>query len=144
MENLIDLAREISCRRPPGSRVGLQFISSIATVGLYRVRSGKSHVPEERMTVASALSSGYSDAKLVCERMLDETLHRYPDQFRSMVVRIGQIAGSRTSGYWNPVEHLSFLIKSSQTLKALLDFDGVRRFQFVFDERLFPTDLCIK
>lgn len=96
------------------------------------------------MTVASALSSGYSDAKLACERMLDETLHWYSNQFRSMVVRIGQIAGSRTSGYWNPVEHLSFLIKSSQTLKALPDFEGVRRFQSVFDEQQFPTDLCVK
>ncbi|MCJ1251634.1 hypothetical protein MMC30_008869 [Trapelia coarctata] len=124
MRNLVDLTREISCKRPPGSKVGFQFISSIATVGLHPLWSGQVCVPEERMTVESALPSGYSDAKLVCERMLDETLQKYPDHYRPMVARIGQIAGSRTSGYWNPMEHISFLIKSSQTLKALPNFEG--------------------
>ena len=41
-----------------------------------------------------------------------------------MVVRLGQVAGSRTSGYWNPMEHLSFLVKSSQTLQALPKLRG--------------------
>ncbi|KFY00088.1 hypothetical protein O988_03530 [Pseudogymnoascus sp. VKM F-3808] len=125
MENLIGLAREISCRRHPQSpKVGFQFISSIATVGYYPLWSGKIRAPEERMTARSVLPTGYGDAKLVCEMMLDETLHKYPDVFRPMVVRIGQIAGSKSSGYWNPVEHLAFLIKSCQTLKVLPDFEG--------------------
>ena len=127
MQNLIDFASDISCRRPQGSKVGFQFISSTATVGHHPLVSGKARAPEEKMTVESVLPSGYSDAKLVCERMLDETLHKYTDRFRPMAVRIGQIAGSKTSGYWNPVEHLSFLIKSSQTLKAMPDFQGVCR-----------------
>lgn len=42
-----------------------------------------------------------------------------------MSVRLGQIAGSSVSGYWNRMEHVSFLIKSSQTLHTLPDFDGV-------------------
>ena len=123
MQNLIEVAREISCRHP--SKIGFQFISSIATVGCYPLWSGTIRVPEERMTVGSVLPTGYGDAKLVCERMLDETLHKYPDRFRAMSVRIGQIAGSTSSGYWNPVEHFAFLIKSSQTLKALPRFEGV-------------------
>jgi len=126
MKNLIDLARKISCSRSQELKVGFQFVSSIATVGHYPLWSGKARVPEEMMTVDSVLPSGYGDAKLICERMLDETLHKHPDRFRPMAVRIGQIAGSKTSGYWNPVEHLSFLIKSSQTLKALPDFEGAR------------------
>ena len=126
MKNLVDLAREISCSRPQGSKVGFQFVSSIATVGHYPLWSGKVRVPEEMMTVDSVLPSGYGDAKLICERMIDETLNKHPDRFRPMAVRIGQISGSNTSGYWNPIEHLSFLIKSSQTLKALPDFEGVR------------------
>ena len=43
-----------------------------------------------------------------------------------MVARIEQISGSKTSGYWTPLEHLSFLIKSSPTSKALPDLKGVR------------------
>ena len=125
MRNLINFARDISCRREKGSKVSLQFISSIATVGHYPLCSGSVNVPEERMTVESVLPNGYGDGKLVCEKMLDETLHKYPDQFRVMAVRLGQVAVSKTSGYWNPAKHFSFLIKSSQTLRALPDFEGL-------------------
>jgi acyl carrier protein/nucleoside-diphosphate-sugar epimerase/SAM-dependent methyltransferase len=129
MRNLIGLARDISRRRgEQGLRVGFQFISSIATVGYHPLWTGKALVPEERITAKSALPNGYGDAKLICERMLDETLHKYPGRFCPMVVRIGQIAGSRLTGYWNPVEHFAFIVKSSQTLKALPDLEGVSYF----------------
>ncbi|EEA22375.1 hypothetical protein PMAA_061530 [Talaromyces marneffei ATCC 18224] len=128
MRNLIELARQISCRyhhfHRNGPRVGFQFISSIATVGCYPLFSGKARVPEDRMLVDSVMPTGYGEAKLIWETMLDETLHKYPQHFRPMIVRIGQIAGSEGSGYWNPVEHLAFLIKSSQTLNILPDLEG--------------------
>ena len=143
MRNLIDLVRSISCRRDDGSKVSFQFISSIATVGHYPIWSGNVNVPEERMTIDSVLSNGYGDAKFVCERMLDETLHKYPDQFRVMAVRLGQVAGSKTSGYWNPAEHLSFLIKSSQTLRALPDFDGLLSWTPVNDVAATLGDLLL-
>jgi len=54
--------------------VGFQFISSIATVGLHPLRSGKPLVPEEQMSIESVLPTGYGDAKLVCENMLEKTL----------------------------------------------------------------------
>ncbi len=75
--------------------------------------------------MAAVLPGGYTEAKWACERMLDETLHRYPQLFRPMVARPWRIAGSTTSGYWNPVEHFAFLMKSAQTLRAWPDFDGV-------------------
>ncbi|KAI0845061.1 hypothetical protein F5Y00DRAFT_273309 [Daldinia vernicosa] len=125
LKNLLSLSREISVRRAPGTKVTFQFISSIATVGHRPIWSGEPIVPEERMTIESVLPTGYGDAKYICELMLDETLHKHPDRFRAMVVRPGQIAGSSISGYWNTMEHLSFLIKSSQTLKTLPDFDGL-------------------
>ncbi len=143
MRNLINFARDISCRRKNGSKVSFQFISSIATVGHYPLWSGNVNVPEERMTIESVLPNGYGDAKFVCERMLDETLHKYPDRFRAMVVRPGQVAGSKTSGYWNPVEHLSFLIKSSQTLKALPDFNGLLSWTPVNDVAATLGDLLV-
>jgi len=87
--------------------------------------SGNALAPEEKVSANSVLPMGYAEAKLVCEYMLDETLHRHP-HFRAMAVRVGQISGSKTNGYWNPVEHLVHLIKSSQTLRALPDLDGVR------------------
>ena len=125
MRNMLHIAQNISSRRPLGERITFQFISSIATVGHWPLSTGQIDVPEERMDISSVLPTGYGDAKYICELMLDETLHRYPKRFRTMAVRLGQVAGSMTSGYWNPMEHLPFLWKSSQTLKTLPDFDGL-------------------
>nr|ASU91368.1 non-reducing polyketide synthase [Nephromopsis pallescens] len=126
MRNLIDFACEIGSRRPECFKFNFQLVSSIGVVGHYGLRNGekKTTVPEARVGVDSVLPNGYGDAKWGCERMLDKTLHKYPNRFRTMVVRLGQIAGSNTSGYWNPMEHFGFLIKSSQTLNALPDVDG--------------------
>lgn len=143
MRNLIDFARDVSCRREKGSKVSFQFISSIATVGYYPLWSGNVNVPEERMTIDSVLPNGYGDAKFICEKMLDETLHKYPDQFRVMAVRLGQVSGSKTSGYWNSAEHFSFLIKSSQTLKVLPDFDGLLSWTPVDDVAATLADLLL-
>ncbi|KAI0117598.1 hypothetical protein F4776DRAFT_673079 [Hypoxylon sp. NC0597] len=140
---LIDLAHAIASRRGPGFRVNFQFVSSIGVVGHYPLWSGKTRVPEERVQMKSVLNNGYSDAKFTCERILDETLHKYPENFRAMAVRLGQIAGSRTSGYWNPVEHLSFLIKSSQSLKALPAFEGVLQWVPVNDVARTLVDLSL-
>ena len=128
LSNLIDLACVISEIQPPGlvgSKVTFQFVSSIATVGHWPIWTSNASVPEERMEIQSVMPLGYAEAKFVCERMLDATLHQHPGTFRTMSVRLGQIAGSTVSGYWNRMEHVSFLIKSSQTLNALPDFDGL-------------------
>ncbi|CAM1507798.1 Fc.00g046460.m01.CDS01 [Cosmosporella sp. VM-42] len=123
MRNLLDLAREMACRTSTeaGHPIGFQLVTSIGVVG----HAGKARVFEERVPIASTLPTGYCQGKWICERMLDETLHKYKSLFRPMVIRPGQIAGSTTSGFWNPVEHFAFLIKSAQSLGAFPDFDGI-------------------
>ena len=121
MRGLIDLARDTACTL---RTITFQFISSIAVVGHYPLWSNEVHVPEDRVGIESVLPNGYGDAKYICERMLDATLHAHPSRFRAMSVRLGQVAGNSRTGYWNALEHLSFLIKSSQTLRALPDFGG--------------------
>ncbi|KAF9895178.1 hypothetical protein FE257_000080 [Aspergillus nanangensis] len=125
MRNLVDLARDVASSRLAEAKVGFQFVSSISVVGSSPLVPGETEVAETRTTVETVLPNGYSEAKYVCERMLDETLHRYPDRFETMVVRPGQITGSSTGGYWNTSEHLAALIKSSQTLKVIPDFQGL-------------------
>jgi nucleoside-diphosphate-sugar epimerase/SAM-dependent methyltransferase len=130
MRNLLLLAADCAAARSRRAekrrdKIKFLFVSSVATVGFYPLWSGKPAVPEDEVDVESVLPNGYGEAKLVCEKMLVETLQKYPDSFSSMTVRIGQIAGSTTSGYWNPVEHLAFLIKSSQTVQALPKLTGV-------------------
>ena len=111
MRNLVDLARDISVRKGLGSKVGFQLVSSIATVGYYLLWTGKAHTPEESTSIEAVLPNGYGEAKFVCERILDETLHKHPALFRVQTVRLGQVAGSKSSGYWNHMEHFSFIVK---------------------------------
>ena len=141
MRNLVDLARDISVRS--GSKVGFQLVSSIATVGYYPLWTGKAHIPEESTSIESVLPNGYGDAKFVCERILDETLHKYPALFSPMTVRLGQVAGSNISGYWNHTEHFSFIVKSAQTLKALPDLDGLLSWTTVNDVAATMSDLLL-
>ncbi|KAI9654519.1 MAG: Type I Iterative PKS [Bathelium mastoideum] len=126
MRNLIDFACEVASQRPKSFKFSFQMVSSIGVVGHYGLDDNKKKtvVPEESVGIDSVLPNGYGDAKWGCERMLNQTLHKHSDRFRTMAVRLGQIAGSKTSGYWNPMEHFGFLIKSSQTLNALPDVDG--------------------
>lgn len=129
MRALIDLSRDVAMYRSAAPhrsfKLTFQFISTIAIMGNHSLLPGNGRfAPEERAAVDQLLPNGYAQAKLVCERMLDETLHRHPSLFRVTAVRPGQIAGSSASGYWNEQEHLSFLIKSSQTLRALPAMEG--------------------
>ncbi|KAI0885860.1 uncharacterized protein GGS22DRAFT_200013 [Annulohypoxylon maeteangense] len=131
LRNLLDLAADISTHRKQNhkaKRVCFQFVSSIGVVGRHLTHN-TCIVPEERVSMSSVLPIGYCEAKWTCERLLDETLHRYPESFQAMVIRPGQIAGSTTTGIWNPVEHFSFLVRSAQSLRAFPALDG--RLQWV-------------
>lgn len=125
MRHLADLAGAVAGRRPADFRVGFQLVSSISVVGNYRGHGGR--VPEAAVGVEALLPVGYAEAKWGCERMLEATLRRHPARARAMTVRLGQIAGSRASGYWNPLEHFGFLVRSAQTLRALPDVGGTAR-----------------
>lgn len=133
MRNLIMLAHDAHkvsrLRRrqvgPLGDKIAFQLISSIAVVGLDQARSGEPRVAEELMPVSSVLPNCYGEAKLVCERMLHETLGRHRAWFRPMAVRLGQVAGSRVTRYWNPVQHFPSMVKTAQTLGSLPHLQGV-------------------
>ncbi|KAJ5895285.1 hypothetical protein N7495_006976 [Penicillium taxi] len=124
MANMLKFARDISSSSPKSNPVTFEFISSIATIGHHPLQTGRPVVPEDRVPITSVLPTGYGEAKYICERMLDSTLHQYPDRFRATAVRLGQIAGSAINGYWNPMEHVPFMFKSSQTLGAMPDLPG--------------------
>ncbi|KAK7717983.1 Type I Iterative PKS [Diaporthe eres] len=123
MRNLLDFSSAIMSAT--NRVVTFQFVSSIAVVGHQPLHTKNSVVLEDRVDIDSVLPNGYGDAKYVCERMLDETLHLYPSSFRAMSVRLGQVAGCSSTGYWNSLEHFPLLVKSSQTLGCLPDFDNV-------------------
>lgn len=130
MRNLVDLAAGVSARRKPNLdgkfKFTFQFVSSLSAVGNYpSVHGGEIRVPEKQLDIDSALPNGYGGAKVVCERVLLDTLGRYLDRFRAMTVRLGQVSGSMKTGYWNHMEVLGFLFKSAQTLRAFPAVGGV-------------------
>ena len=120
MRNLLDLARDMAVGTS-SRRIGFQFISSIGVTGF----SDVSNILEQPMHMAAVMPSGYNEGKWTCERMLSDTLRQHPRLFRAMVARPGQISGSTTSGFWNPVEHFAFIIKSCHSLKSIPDLGGV-------------------
>ena len=128
MRNLLDLARGMALSK--SRQIGFQFVSSIGVVGF----SAESHVLEQPVPMAAVMASGYNEAKWVCERMLNETLRRYPRLFRAAVARPGQICGSTATGVWNSVEHFPFVVKSAQALRAWPDLPGVMHW--------LPVDRC--
>ena len=145
MRNLVDFASDVASSRPAAFKFGFQMVSSVGVVGHYGLGRDEKRimVPEESVDIDSVLPNGYGDAKWGCERMLDATLRKYPDRIRTMAVRLGQIAGSKTSGYWNPMEHFGFLIKSSQTLNALPDVGGTVYWTPVNDIASTLSDLVL-
>jgi nucleoside-diphosphate-sugar epimerase len=149
MRNLIDFAAGVAARRKsdPSStfKFTFQFVSSQAAVGRYPyVNKGKKQVPEEAQDVECALPNGYGGAKVVCERVLVETLGKHPDCFRSMTVRLGQLSGSTETGYWNHMEVLGFLFKSAQTLRAFPAVKGVLSWLPLEDASATLADLILR
>ncbi|KNG91356.1 putative polyketide synthase [Aspergillus nomiae NRRL 13137] len=124
MRHLVDLANDIACHCRKDSGVRFQFVSSIATVGHYPSITSQSNVPEQSTNIEFVLPNGYSEAKFICERILEETLQRYPNRFQAMIVRPGQIVGCSSSGCWKIAEHFPAIVKSAQTLKLLPDLQG--------------------
>ncbi|KIA75341.1 NRPS-like enzyme [Aspergillus ustus] len=116
--NLLALGREIhQVRRHLRPRIA--FISSIATVGRYARVHGGRIIPESPVDSVECLNPiGYAEAKLVCERILEHTRDNYPEALEISYIRVGQVAGSSTTGYWNVSEHFPALISSSRTIGA--------------------------
>ncbi|KAL4994640.1 hypothetical protein BDV10DRAFT_188841 [Aspergillus recurvatus] len=119
LHNLLTLARDVHDRRP-SIRPRLTFISSIATVGRYARVHGVRMVPETPVDSVECLNPiGYAEAKLVCERMLEHARKQYPHEMAVSYVRMGQIAGSSTTGFWNVNEHFPALVLSSLRIGSL-------------------------
>ncbi|PSR76147.1 hypothetical protein PHLCEN_2v8645 [Hermanssonia centrifuga] len=108
LRNLIDLALSSHHASPPR----LIFISS---VGVLRHACPSLPVKEGPVDPEIAVGSGYSESKWVAEKLLDEAASR--SALRPLVVRVGQLSGSR-SGAWKETEWFPSLIQSSVYLKC--------------------------
>ncbi|KAL8728551.1 MAG: hypothetical protein Q9181_005308 [Wetmoreana brouardii] len=103
--------------------------SSIAAVGNFAAyASSTGRVPEMpiREATQGPLAIGYAEAK-------------WP-----MIVRIGQLSGSQTRGYWSVKEHFPTLVKSSMTIGHLPDLQGTLSWLPVDQAAHIVADLLLK
>lgn len=126
VKDLIELAR-LAHRKRPSVRPRLVLASSIAVLGCYsKATSSGPVVPEVTLNDPSvALPIGYAQAKWCCEKIIESAYDFIPDEVESTIVRIGQVSGSQTMGYWSPKEHFPALVKACQDLNAVPDLQGV-------------------
>lgn len=115
LRNLIDLARDIGAIQ--STPVRFHFISSIGTV------NGGGAL-EKHTEIEKVMSNGYNEAKFVCERVVQETLQKFPAIVQATIVRPGQIASSTETGHWNTSEHFPAIVKSSQSVGAFPALQG--------------------
>ena len=109
----------------PEVRPRIVLASSIAVVGRYANKAHSFLVPETPMDDPEIpLPIGYAEAKWVCEKLM-QSAFEYLDELEPTIVRIGQVSGSQSTGYWSSKEHIPALIKASQAIGALPDLQGV-------------------
>ncbi|KAH8768377.1 hypothetical protein F5883DRAFT_70874 [Diaporthe sp. PMI_573] len=126
LQGLLQLARDIHSTRP-SIRPRLLFTSSVAVVGNYEEVHGIRTVPEQRVTDnRCSIDLGYSRAKLVCEHILASAADTWHSEMEVSCVRVGQLSGAETNGYWNEKEHFPLMVKLSQTIHAFPRLHGVR------------------
>ena len=124
LQNLLNLAGE-AYKAHPNVRPRLIFVSSISVVGQYGRFHNGAAVPEAPISDARyANTFGYGQAKLVCERIIENVANNQDNQVEVSYVRVGQMSGSTANGYWNTEEHFPALLKSSQYIGALPDIRG--------------------
>ena len=121
--NLVRFAHQLR----PKTKPRFIFASSIAVVGNMTGRSSTGMITESPIQdpLNGPLSMGYAEAKWVCEQLMESAFHKLPREMQPMIIRIGQLSGSMSSGYWSVREHFPTLVKTSLAIKQLPDLHGV-------------------
>lgn len=109
----------------PSARPRIVLASSIAVVGQYAKKTHSFLVPESPMDDPEIpLPIGYAEAKWVCEKLVQSAFDNL-DELEPTIIRIGQVSGSQSTGYWSSKEHIPALIKACQAIGAMPDLQGV-------------------
>ncbi|KAI4269248.1 MAG: hypothetical protein LQ337_007399 [Flavoplaca oasis] len=131
----------------PGIRPRVILASSIAVAG----NCGSDHkvggmVPEIPLHDPNKgpLAMGYAEAKWVCEQVVESAHISLRSEIEPMIVRIGQLSGSQTGGYWSTKEHFAALVKASKTIGHLPNLQGTLSWLPVDIAARTVTDLLLR
>ncbi|KAL7941141.1 acetyl-CoA synthetase-like protein [Trichoderma barbatum] len=139
LKNLLQLSVEAP------QKVRFLFISSISALAkLGLVNPGQS-IPEAPLDVESAACGiGYADAKLACEKILEEAASLYSSTLEVSIIRCGQLTGSRKTGAWNVIEQIPMLVRTSQGLGILPTIKGTVSWIPVDDAAAAVTEILLR
>lgn len=108
------------------TRTRFLFVSSIAALAKSALTNAGQIIPEKSLSPDQDASGiGYADAKLVCEKILEEAGQIHSTKLEIGIVRCGQLTGSTTNCAWNENEQIPMLVKTAQSLKILPQLHGV-------------------
>lgn len=71
----------------------------------------------------AVMAGGYSQSKWISERILD--IANVTAGTKNVIVRVGQLCGSRIKGSWNPWEWFPAIVQSHKLVHCLPDATGV-------------------
>ncbi|KAL8823834.1 MAG: hypothetical protein Q9191_005512 [Dirinaria sp. TL-2023a] len=123
VRELIHLGRLASAARPH-LKIRVVLASSIAVVGRYLENAHSTVVPEKPVNDPKIpLPIGYAEAKWVCEKVMESAQKTFSD-IEPVILRIGQLTGSSTTGYWSTKEHFPALVEASRAMGVMPDLQG--------------------
>ncbi|KAG0151604.1 hypothetical protein CROQUDRAFT_86633 [Cronartium quercuum f. sp. fusiforme G11] len=114
-QSLLELAARVT-KANPKIKPNFVFASSVATLASFKGREDE-WVEESQVEMASCLGGGYGESKRVCEEIIEAYVKAHG--FTAVILRIGQMCGSRQHGAWNMSEWLPLLVQSAVTLGCL-------------------------
>ncbi|KLO12645.1 acetyl-CoA synthetase-like protein [Schizopora paradoxa] len=124
---LVDLALSSPSSTPP------RFLFT-SSVGVLRNYGGDGPVVESPVGASSAIGSGYSESKWVCEQVLMNAVEK--TTLTPVIIRVGQLCGSSKNGFWTTKEWVPAIFKSGAHTGSLPDLDG--------DVSWLPVDIAGK
>lgn len=125
LQKLIQLGRDSYFINQP-RRTRFIFLSSIAVVAKYSEVFRTRLIPEVSLDNGDCTNNfGYGQAKLICEKIVEHAAQRFPGELETVSVRIGQMSAAENTGFWSHTEHISALVKSSQSLGVFPLLKGV-------------------
>lgn len=131
VRDLVTLARLAHSLRP-NLKPRIIFASSVAVVGNCAATTGlMGMIPEIPLhdPTNAPLAMGYAQAKWICEQVMESAYNELKHEVQPIIVRIGQLTGSQTCGFWSVKEHVPALVKSSLFIGHFPDLRGVSNFR---------------
>ena len=120
-----DTLCRVAHRRRPNVRPRFVLASSIAVVSRYFKVLFSEALMDDPL---ANLPTGYAQARWCCEKVIESAHTSIPHEMESVILRIGRLPGSQTTGFWSEKEHITAFVKAYHDVQAVPNLQGVSIF----------------